>query len=547
MGKVKELFFKQGQIIKEELMKFKVSVSVSVVLSVLISMGMTLSLEGTAKQIYNIIWQIGMIWGVGTLFIEAIFQTKQKKKMIGYIVTFLIASLFVGISRGNKVLWNTTFEMVLIGYIFTLIILTISILIKNTKKDLGEYLICTISNLIKVSFIYLILVIGSTILYAICISLLIRQSGFELLGQIQVLILGIFYVPSIIYSISYGKEEKNKFMKILLYYVIFPLVIIATVIVYIYMIKIFVVGEIPNNTIYRILISLFIVAYPVYQMIPIYLEKESKFNRVIKILEYAFIPLILLEIYAIGIRITEYGLTTTRYFSIILILVQIIALFFSLFKNKKYLNQVLIPIAVLIILITMTPLNVIDLPGVSQKYVLETLLPTGKNFEDLTEKEKARVADIYQYLRGQNIEEKYLPKDWSEETKNKIKEYRKTYGYSSFETKSINERNEKEIISINGYQTMREIRVYKNSFKETYELQQENGMYIEKIEMEDYLKNLIKQNEIGEEELDTYFQNHDIISISENEDLYIKNISINYNIENEEINSVLLTGYLLGK
>ena len=72
----------------------------------------------------------------------------------------------------------------------------------------------------------------------------------------------------------------------------------------------------------------------------------------------------------------------------------------AMFKNKKYLNQVLIPIAVLIILITMTPLNVIDLPGVSQKYVLETLLPTGKNFEDLTEKEKARVADIYQYLRG---------------------------------------------------------------------------------------------------------------------------------------------------
>lgn len=121
MGKVKELFLKQGQIIKEELMKFKVSVSISVVLSIFISIGMTLSLEGTAKQIYNIIWQIGMIWGVGILFIEAIFQTKQKKKMIGYIVTFLIASLFVGISRGNKVLWNTTFEMVLIGYIFTIL------------------------------------------------------------------------------------------------------------------------------------------------------------------------------------------------------------------------------------------------------------------------------------------------------------------------------------------------------------------------------------------------------------------------------------------
>ena len=72
------------------------------------------------------------------------------------------------------------------------------------------------------------------------------------------------------------------------------------------------------------------------------MENGSFIDKVNRAIPYLFTPFIFLQIYSMGIRIKEYGLTESRYIAVILIIFEIIAIGLAVFKNSKYIYTITI-------------------------------------------------------------------------------------------------------------------------------------------------------------------------------------------------------------
>ena len=79
-----------------------------------------------------------------------------------------------------------------------------------------------------------------------------------------------------------------------------------------YIIKIIVFKDMPSNQIFRILAALFILGCPIWTMVCNFKE-DTIIDKINKLLPKLFIPFIILQIYSIGVRILENGITENRY------------------------------------------------------------------------------------------------------------------------------------------------------------------------------------------------------------------------------------------
>ena len=88
-----------------------------------------------------------ILYFFGTLFTETAFHSKKSYKIMAFIINLIISftlSFFV-----NKNINNDFISQCIIAYIGSLLILSIYFCIKNSKKNLGEYLINLFSNIFK--------------------------------------------------------------------------------------------------------------------------------------------------------------------------------------------------------------------------------------------------------------------------------------------------------------------------------------------------------------------------------------------------------------
>lgn len=86
------------------------------------------------------------------------------------------------------------------------------------------------------------------------------------------------------------------------------------------------------------------------------IQTENKFVEVFsKIMPIAFIPLIGLQVYSIGARIGENGITPVRYMGVMFIIFEIIAIVLSIVNKRKYLTNALLVAAVLMAISTILP------------------------------------------------------------------------------------------------------------------------------------------------------------------------------------------------
>ena len=239
--------------------------------------------------------------------------------------------------------------------------------IKNTKADVGEYSVKVLKNLLNVGIVYAILNIGLTLISLIFISLILSYKEFGLLGRLQIALFGLLVLPASLVAITEIKQDFSKFIKAIILYIMLPLTLLATAIIYIYMAKIFIIREVPANSIFRIITGLFIVAFPVWVMIDAF-KKESKIvENICKILPIAFIPFLLLQTYSICARIDGNGLTPSRYIGIAFIVFEAIAIFLSLYKERKYLIHTITTAIALIAISTILPVvNMESASNISQ-------------------------------------------------------------------------------------------------------------------------------------------------------------------------------------
>lgn len=557
MNKIKKMFSGMINSVKEAIDMFPLTTLIVFALTVIATfliIGADFS-ESVEEMIAHI-WVIGVFTAFGSFLSESLFSDKKDiKRIIGYVISLVIAIIF------DRLIDSEVIEEVILArwvslYVTVCFFLAVYLLIKRAGLDFEKYSLNLVLNVKRASIIYGIVAIGFLILYAIFVTLILEDADFELYLRLLCLFTGFYYVPVVLKAFGNEDAEDTKFNRAVFSKVLLPLLLVAMLIVYIYLVKIFLVTEVPKNQLFSILSMIFVFVFPIYVINKNYMEKGSFIDKVNRAIPYLFTPFIFLQVYSMGIRIKEYGLTESRYMAIVLIVFEVIAIALAVVKNSKYLKEILLANIAISVVVLVSPFNFEDMPLLSQKKIVDRYVAEGKEFDSLTEYDKKKFAGAYQFIEDEKDLINPALSQLEKEKLSSYNSYRYSYDYSN--DSEDRERYVSLYKKLNGVNIADYNKVYELPY--TYS---DNGTIIEyngdnlysnyaisvsfNVDLDSYIKNLIENYEISSATAQRVFEEQEYIKIDETKDLYLTEIGFSYTKSSKKIDSVRIEGFVLEK
>ena len=540
---IKEKFLSFKELIKRLFEKFPLTLAVTYTLTTIF--GLLLYSDLMDEEWFEKLIMFGFIWVPGVFFAENAFD-KGKKRISVYILTGLISLIFVQLMSINEI--DETIVKWLGCYLATLILGTIFIIIKKLKKEFSEYVLKIGINIIKTSFVYGIIATGIALIFSV-FYFLIWKVSFKYLLNIEIFIFGFFYCSMFINAVTNTDIEVNAFFEKLVKYVLMPLLIITMSIIYLYIIKILILREIPKNIIFRITASLFVAGGLIWTCMN-YFKEEGALYKFSTKLPIIFSPFILLQIYTLGIRISKNGITPLRYAGIVFIIFEVCYILCYMFKNKKIQYLILFADALLIISIIIPGINAFDISDYSQIKKLE--LYSQKS--ELTDEDKEKISGAYYYLQYTEKGKKYIKDNLNKEQINDIKNLKTSKNNSirnNYEYINLQNNNK---LYVFGYKTATKISAsqyteenIKKAFSEV-NFKDDEYKNILKVDLTEKLQeyiNIYKAKD--EDELERFFKTNNEIRVNENQKIIISTIAFRIDPTEEKINYYSIDAYLLEK
>ncbi|EET87785.1 conserved hypothetical protein [Clostridium carboxidivorans P7] len=448
------------------------------------------------------------------------------------------------------------------------------------KKEQFEMYVITIFTGFFITIIYsIVLYLGlSAILFTID-----KLLGIKILGKIYYYTwLFVVFVFSLLYFLSgvpFKKEEISvksypKLLRILLLYIVMPLLTVYTIILYIYFGKIIITRQWPVGLVSHLVLWYSVIVTIVLFFITPIKNHNSWQNNFFKIFPKIILPLIVMMFISIAIRLNAYGVTEKRYFVLILgIWLFFIMLYLSFIKEIR---NILIPftLSIVALISVFGPLSSYSISKNSQNNRLEKILlkdnmiKNGKiqSSPDISKEDKSEISSILDYFnKNHTLEEvKYIPKGFKLEDMNNLfgfsfvpQNYGSYMGYFNF----IRNQSEKSI-DVSGYDYLFDMRSLENGKSTSISPLSASYNYETSV-----IKIIYKGNEIYAKDLSSFAKNlidkygmlskenalspDEMTLTEENEKVKVKfiflNISGNKNDSNREINAKEINFYMLVK
>lgn len=542
MKKLKNLINKN--VFKEIFKFFPITVTCVLILTVIVAL---MDFESTNELLNNIIKFVLFLTLFSFLFESLVKKNnKNKKHYLFYIVGALISFLLTYFSNIENQIFKNVIYRVIACYSICFIVLAVYFNYKNSKKKFNEYVTEVFIHIFQCSVIYLILTIGVSIVCSIFIFLVLDNLDYMLVSRVEILVFGFYYLPKVINSFVYEEKENSKFILGIISYVLEPLVLIAFIIIYIYIFKIMIFRNIPSNQIFRILAGLFILGLPIWTMVSSFKVKNVLY-KINNKLPYLFIPFLFLQIYSIGIRIINNGLTESRYLCIMLIIFETIYII-TYFVRKERIENVLFILIGLTIISTIVPyLNMTKASILNQYHNLK--IYTEKT--TYTKKDKQKISGAYYYLNQREEGQKYIDKLLSKEDIEIVKQINRNtncdfcnYEQTNYYYASVKLSN----IDISGYNKMYILKKTNYTVQENIDFNQiefnlKNSKETIILDIEDAMNQYIKNRD----KLNNYLQENNEIKIDSSRKLIISNIEFRYYINEGKAKNYSISGYLLEK
>lgn len=418
--------------------------------------------------------------------------------------------------------------------IFYILFYLIPIIYRNEDKE--KYLQSVVGNQM--------ITIGFSIVLFLGLSAIVGTIDVLLINLPNTIYFDNFVFSASIFGVAFfvsrlkRKDESlkdynlPKIVEVLICYILIPLILIYTAILYLYFVKIIFTLKMPKGIVSHLVLwyttfSLFIIimATPIT-----YKNKFAKFYK--KYFPLISIPLILLALFSINERIFQYGVTENRYLVVILILW---LLFNMIFIIKADVKWVLISFIFAVLVAIFSPFNLVNVSINSQNKRLERILKKNgiiqnKKFinknNELSQRTKNEIMSIIDYFYNNALEIKRKKIKILEKTYEKPEDFMKVIGvndsWKSYENIDIQEKN---IVS-------------------DIALKTDDDIEITKIKGYDYLiydfsvSYPLDTNETKE------IDNNGYKIILKNENLTIKNIQKNIEILNINLNKIANEIYL---
>ena len=322
----------------------------------------------------------------GSIFITAMFEMLYEKYFYkknrwlvrgAYsVLTFVVSVIFyVEYLRTNDY-YNI--------YYFTLIpismVLFLLIPILRKKESREKYLQSVFSNFVTTGIFAAVLWIGIEIILA-TVNYLFFYSGDSLFFRLTTysfwFITEVFGASLFLSLLKKPNDNLENYefpfiFNLLIKFVIIPLIIIYTGVLYIYMAKVIISMHLPKGLISHLV--LWYTAFSVFMMILItpFTQKDKFFENFKKYFPYFSIPLIFASLFAVFQRTYQYGITENRYY----VLISIFWLLFCMILYIRNMNVtgVFISLIICFIISVYTPLSAKNVSNFSQSQRLKRML-----------------------------------------------------------------------------------------------------------------------------------------------------------------------------
>lgn len=363
-------------------------------------------------------------------------------KILSYVITLpILYGVYELVYHENKVLEFYDNNFIYFTLIVALVVGTSFVGKFNYHKDFVVY-VAKILRAFIISNIYSFIVfVGiSGIIFALN-SLFKFNFGSSVYLRVAIFSFILFNVVTFFSDFpkvrdSFTDYKYPKAFRILLVYIITPIVIIYTAILLAYFVKILVLWQIPNNLIVNLVIW-FASFSIVYLFFLSRVETITFINKFKIVFPFTLFPLLGMMFFAINLRIKEYGMTENRYIVIAVGLWIFLSLIYYIFYRENSNISIPIFLSVIILITGIGPASATSLSIRSQNARFEKLLRDNKMIAgeeikpniNIESDAKSQIVDIVSYMvRTDRVDKlSYMPKDFklSEDS------FTKLFGFSN--------------------------------------------------------------------------------------------------------------------
>lgn len=363
-------------------------------------------------------------------------------KILSYVITLpILYGIYELVYQENKVLAFYDNNFIYFTLIAALVVGTSFVGKFNYHKDFVAYVAKILKAFIISNIYSFIVFVGiSGIIFALN-SLFKFNFGSSVYLRVAIFSFILFNVVTFFSDFpkvrdSFTDYKYPKAFRILLVYIITPIVIIYTAILLAYFVKILVLWQIPNNLIVNLVIW-FASFSIVYLFFLSRVDSITFINKFKIVFPFTLFPLLGMMFFAIYLRIKEYGMTENRYIVIAVGLWIFLSLIYYIFYRENSNISIPIFLSVIILITGLGPASATSLSIRSQNARFEKLLRDNKMIAgeeikpniNIESEAKSQIVDIVSYMvRTDRVDKlSYMPKDF------KLNEdsFTKLFGFSN--------------------------------------------------------------------------------------------------------------------
>ncbi len=456
------------------------------------------------------------------LTIESFFSDKTWR-----IIFYIVGFVFALVCR----IFLPSHGLFMFGIFGALAILSLYKIVSKSKESIDNYLWNVFQNELIFGVVSMIILFGLLFIAFVIHSLLINNFTVDLYSRLSMLWVGFVFLPGQLLCFHYIHSDIFAIVRIIVKYILFPLVLLTTGILFIYLIKIIVVREVPSNILYSIILWLIVVGS--FVLVLLQRREVGLSKKIITILPYLFVILLFVQSYSLYLRINSYGITEMRYLGIVFILLEILVLLVIILEKLNWLKYILLVGACFVIISFSLPyVNMKNVSIKNQVRRITSIYKEGTSFDEYSKEEKEKMVSAYWYLYH-NHELGQLPSYVN------VSSIRSYYGDNSDKYKELYYYDDTREIPIGDYKYLMEV-VMDESFTEGVEISSLSYNMFHDVEgLEDgikvFLERAMKNGKVEEKN----------IHFKDSSSYYVKHLSLYYDEETHKVEHILMEGYLL--
>ncbi|MEG2290039.1 MAG: DUF4153 domain-containing protein [Clostridium sp.] len=422
---ISNMFNKGKNAIKESMKRFPIEILLSMA-TVIILIYMS---EAEKWQWDDGLQRIAMVMALGIpvyLCIQLFLESKNKENEKSRIIYYGTSAILL-IAYGWFLLKDVNMVEITryVGFNLVFILGFLVIPYIDKEENFEIYVIRVLQRFFTTVVYSVVLYLGlAAILFTINYLLEIKIDP-EIYYYTWLIIVGVFAPCFFLGGIPSKGERLSvkaypKGLKVLMLYIIMPLISVYTVILYIYFGKIIITMNWPEG-----LVSHLVLWYGVISAVTIFLisavsDQSQWVKKYINIFPKAILPLMGMMFVSMGIRINAYGITENRYFVLALgIWVFGVMIYFSASKKRK---NIILPtsLAIIILVSVFGPLSSYSISKYSQNRRFEKIANRNNMVENgkvvkstgqVSKEDQQEISSILHYFNNKHElkDVKYLP------------------------------------------------------------------------------------------------------------------------------------------